>query len=168
MRLNGMLKVNNKKHWPRENLALYLFFYKIIVWSLSFYGEAEWSHLCLLCCWCWSVLWTEHGRNMKTRRMYGEHYDWFMLFYDNRGGHDFNKSPWLMSWLYCSNPSHQLFDYLWTDVFTDAPHPRPLFTKKTHFLISIGIPIINLRWSSDHLRFIMGIPIPMRRHLFSK
>ena len=27
----------------------------------------------------------------------------------------------------------------------------------------IGIPIINLRWSSDSLRFIMGIAIPVRR-----
>ena len=34
-----------------------------------------------------------------------------------------------------------------------------------HRLISIGIPIINLRRSSDHLRFIIGIPIPVRRRL---
>ena len=35
-------------------------------------------------------------------------------------------------------------------------------------LISIGIPIINLRRSSDRLRFIMGIPIPVRRRLLSE
>ena len=35
-------------------------------------------------------------------------------------------------------------------------------------LISIGISIINLRRSSDRLWFIMGIPIPVRRHLLSK
>ena len=35
-------------------------------------------------------------------------------------------------------------------------------------LISIGIPIINLRRSSDRLRFIMGIPIPIRGHLLSE
>ena len=34
--------------------------------------------------------------------------------------------------------------------------------------ISIGIPIINLRRSSDRLRFIMGIPIPVRRCLLSE
>ena len=35
-------------------------------------------------------------------------------------------------------------------------------------LISIGIPIINLRRSLDLLRFIMGIPIPVRRRLLSE
>ena len=35
-------------------------------------------------------------------------------------------------------------------------------------LISIGIPIINPRRSSDSLRFIMGIPIPIRRRLLSE
>ena len=39
------------------------------------------------------------------------------------------------------------------------------YSLRRHLLISIGIPIINLRWSSDHLRFIMGIPLPVRRHL---
>ena len=34
-------------------------------------------------------------------------------------------------------------------------------------LIGIGIPIINLRWSSDLLRFMMWIPIPVKRHYFS-
>ena len=37
----------------------------------------------------------------------------------------------------------------------------PLFTKKTP-PIGIGIPIINLRRSSDRPRFITGIPIPVR------
>ena len=32
-------------------------------------------------------------------------------------------------------------------------------------LVGIGIPIINLRQSSDHLRFIKGIPIPIRQCL---
>ena len=30
----------------------------------------------------------------------------------------------------------------------------------------IGIPIINLRWLSDGLRFAMGIPLPVRQHFF--
>ena len=41
-------------------------------------------------------------------------------------------------------------------------NPGPLFTKKTpSYWYTIGIPIINLRQSSDHL-FKMGIPIPLR------
>ena len=34
--------------------------------------------------------------------------------------------------------------------------------------VSIGIPIIILRRSSDRLRFIMGIPLPVRRRLLSE
>ena len=43
----------------------------------------------------------------------------------------------------------------------------PLFTKKTLSYIGIGIHIIKLRRSSHRLRFIMGIPIPVRGHLLS-
>ena len=43
-----------------------------------------------------------------------------------------------------------------------------LYSLRRRRLISIGIPIINLRWSSDRLRFIMGIPIPVRRRLLSE
>ena len=43
-----------------------------------------------------------------------------------------------------------------------------LYSLRKHRLISIGIPIINLRRSSDRLRFIMGIPIPVRRRLLSE
>ena len=42
---------------------------------------------------------------------------------------------------------------------------RPLYSLRTRRLISIGIPIINLRRSSVRLLFIMGIPIPGRRGL---
>ena len=38
--------------------------------------------------------------------------------------------------------------------------PGPVFTKKTPSY-SIGIPIINLRWSPNGLWFIMGIPMPI-------
>ena len=37
-----------------------------------------------------------------------------------------------------------------------------LYSLRRRRLISIGIPIINLRRSSDHLRFSIGIPIPVR------
>ena len=41
-----------------------------------------------------------------------------------------------------------------------------LYSLRRRRRVSIGIPIINLRPSSDRLRFIMGIPIPVRRHFF--
>ena len=41
-----------------------------------------------------------------------------------------------------------------------------LYSLRRRRRISIGIPIINLRPSSDRLRFIMGIPLPVRRHFF--
>ena len=43
-----------------------------------------------------------------------------------------------------------------------------LYSLRRRRLISKGIPIINLRRSSDRLRFIMGIPIPIRRRLLSE
>ena len=43
-----------------------------------------------------------------------------------------------------------------------------LYLLRRRCLISIGIPIINLRRLSDHLRFIMGIPIHVRWHLCNK
>ena len=46
--------------------------------------------------------------------------------------------------------------------------PQGLYSLRRRRLISIGIPIINLRRSSDRLRFIMGIPIPVRRRLLSE
>ena len=42
-------------------------------------------------------------------------------------------------------------------------HHQGLYSLRRRRLIGIGIPIINLRRSSDRLRFIMGIPIPVRR-----
>ena len=43
-----------------------------------------------------------------------------------------------------------------------------LYSLRRRRLISIAIPIINLRRLSDRLRFIMGIPIPVRRRLLSE
>ena len=43
-----------------------------------------------------------------------------------------------------------------------------LYSLRRRRLISIGSPIINLRRSSDRLRFIMGIPIPVRRRLLGE
>ena len=43
-----------------------------------------------------------------------------------------------------------------------------LYSLKRSRLTRIGIPIINLRWSSNHHRFIMGIPIPIKHCLLSK
>ena len=54
----------------------------------------------------------------------------------------------------------------WLD--TKQVTTQGLYLLKTHCLASIGIPIINLRWSNDHLKFIMGIPIPIRWCLLSE
>ena len=51
---------------------------------------------------------------------------------------------------------------------TQTPVTLGLYSLRRRRLISIGIPMINLRRSSDRLRFIMGIPIPVRRRLLSE
>ena len=43
-----------------------------------------------------------------------------------------------------------------------------LYTLRGHRLTIKGIPIINLRPSDDHLRFIMGFFIPIKRWLLSE
>ena len=43
-----------------------------------------------------------------------------------------------------------------------------LHLVRRHRLISIGIPIINLRRSSQRLRFPVGISLPVERHLMSE
>ena len=43
-----------------------------------------------------------------------------------------------------------------------------LYSLRRYHLIGIGILIINLRRSSDHLRSLMEIPIPIRQCLFSE
>ena len=43
-----------------------------------------------------------------------------------------------------------------------------LCSLRRHRLIGKGIHIINLRRSSDRHRFIMGIPLPIKRRLFSE
>ena len=43
-----------------------------------------------------------------------------------------------------------------------------LYSLRRCRLTGIGIPMINLRRSDDRLRFIMGIPILIRRHLLSE
>ena len=45
---------------------------------------------------------------------------------------------------------------------------RASYTLRRHCFIGVGIPIINLRRSSDLLRLIMGILIPVRRRLLSE
>ena len=43
-----------------------------------------------------------------------------------------------------------------------------LYSTSRHHIIGAGIPIINLRRSLDRLRFILGIPLPVRRRILSK
>ena len=63
-------------------------------------------------------------------------------------------------------------DYELINRFRNGPlpltHHQGLYSLRRRRLISIGNPIINLRRSSDRLRFIMGIPIPVRRRLLSE
>ena len=41
-----------------------------------------------------------------------------------------------------------------------------LYALRRHRFIGIGIPIINLRWSSDRLRFVMNILMPVESFLW--
>ena len=50
----------------------------------------------------------------------------------------------------------------------ESIHHLGLYSLRRRCLISIGIPITNLRRSWDRLRFVMGIPIPVRQHLLSE
>ena len=43
-----------------------------------------------------------------------------------------------------------------------------IYSLRRNRLVGIRIPIINLRRSSNRIRFIMGIPIPVRRRLVSE
>ena len=70
----------------------------------------------------------------------------------------FSQQFWYSHWWY----------YIWNKIENQSWIPTleskcigPLFTKR-HCLTSIGIPIINPWWSAHHLRFIKGIPIPIR------
>ena len=48
------------------------------------------------------------------------------------------------------------------------PNSLDLYSLRRHRLTGIGIPMINLRRSDDRLRFIMGIPILIRRRLLNE
>ena len=54
-----------------------------------------------------------------------------------------------------------------TDFHGEFPY-QGFYSLRRRRLTGIGIPMINLRWSDDHLRFIMGIPILIRRGLLSE
>ena len=56
-------------------------------------------------------------------------------------------------------------ELMWTEL---TPTQLDLYSLRKHRLIGINIPVINPKWSSDRLRFIMGIHIPVRRCLFSE
>ena len=72
-------------------------------------------------------------------------------------------------WVSYRNKTHSLLIfYGMYCVFMIYPSTLGLFSLRRHHPIGIGIPIINLRQLSDHLRFIMGIPISIRHCLFSE
>ena len=80
------------------------------------------------------------------------------------------------SWLIDVSSDSLLYPFCSVDrvtlavVVTACPYRliQGLYSLRIRRLISMGIPIINLRRSSDRLRFIMGIPIPVRRRLLSE
>ena len=84
-------------------------------------------------------------------------------------GRPYEEPTW---WLTCVISCHRhphdkpCGTYLQYTVNTRCWH-QGLYSLR-RILISIGIPIINLRRSSDRLRFIMGIPTPVRRRLLSE
>ena len=92
----------------------------------------------------------------------------------------FRLSPLLshLYWLGKLQSDISLFALTWTDSYspnqrwesTHMLHIYPLgfYSLRRHRLIRIGIPIMNLRRSSDRLMFIMKIPIPARRRLLSE
>ena len=68
-------------------------------------------------------------------------------------------------------PSHLIFNMVWnlSETKRNLRHwGLGLYSLRRRHLISIGIPIINLRRSSDRLRFIIGIPILVRCLLSEK
>ena len=70
---------------------------------------------------------------------------------------------------FCTETSASKMAIIWQDV-----SPQGLCSLRRHRFIGIHhfigilIPIINLRWSSDRPRFMMGIPIPVKQHLLSE
>ena len=83
-------------------------------------------------------------------------------FYVNVEG---NKYPREKVDQYLRDGQTELQKAFGTTVWRQSHVKQGLYSLRRHRLISIGIPIINLKRSSDRLRFIMGIPIPVRRRL---
>ena len=76
---------------------------------------------------------------------------------------------WCCTRIHSHNVSHGDASYLQRHLKnSEGPIQYQGLYSLRHHLIGIGIPIINLRWLSDCLRFIMGIPIPVTCHLFSE
>ena len=93
--------------------------------------------------------------------------------YDFEAGHKFPSSKLDSQEHLCC----KIIDYLVWCVCRTLPRPENqiflsehlgLYSLRRRRLTSIGIPIINLRRSDDRLRFIMGIPILIRRCLLSE
>ena len=86
--------------------------------------------------------------------------------------------PWYYEWLPPEESlvHHDMFHIfwpliIWLTVFIctfSTYKDLGLYSLRRRRLTGIGIPMINLRRSSDRLRFIMGIPILIRQRLLSK
>ena len=108
----------------------------------------EWSLFCCLFQESWRLRWGGHDSASQT--------DCVQL-------HRCQQLPRVTRW--CSSGQWQRH-FTWPG--TPCGSLQGPYSLRRRRLISIGIPIINLRRSSDRLRFIMGIPIPVRRRLLSE
>ena len=81
------------------------------------------------------------------------------------------KWPWRVFFVNRAVSNHNNTEQIWTTrtmyVLSFITLLLGLYSLRRRRLISVGVPIINLGRSSDRLRFIMGIPIPVRRRLLS-
>ena len=119
----------------------------------------------------WNYLGTIWNSAMqKQTRIYNKS-PWFSIWSDISSNWDMNKVGVIL----CKENSFISYQNFietsmqqaipWSSggpVYLAYNHHQCLYSLSRHRVIGIGIPIINLGWSSDHHRFIMGIPTPIR------
>ena len=64
------------------------------------------------------------------------------------------------SWVHTNETSFKTYES------TEKRYVHGLYSLWTHRLMSIGIPIMKLRWSSDRLKFMIRIPISLTWRIF--
>ena len=72
---------------------------------------------------------------------------------------------WFRQWLGADQATSHYLNQWWLILLTHICVTRPQWVKVKMVLTSIGIPMLKIRWSLDHLIFNMGIPILVRQHI---